>query len=102
MVWSVYCKVGVYWDGPLYFVGTYRSQWYANLRAKFHLYRYPYRQCIIVPTQDDEWHFTWKRNTLVERRFLQSWFCEHDYYRDRNPEVIDSTGLVVGKPEWII
>lgn len=52
MKWRVLCKVGVYWDGPIYLVGYYKWQWLANLAAKWHLFKHPYRVCFIKQTNE--------------------------------------------------
>lgn len=40
-------KVGVYWDGPSYEVARTRSWFWAKLRARIHLWRYPFRRVTI-------------------------------------------------------
>lgn len=47
MRWRVTCKVGVFWDGPTYPVGSYRFRWMADLAARAHLWRFPLRRCIV-------------------------------------------------------
>lgn len=53
MKWRVLCKVGVYWNGPIYTIGFYRWKWLAKFRAKLHLIKYPYRQCFIKQTNEE-------------------------------------------------
>lgn len=47
--WRATIKVGVFWDGPEYLLAT-GPRWWVDLRARLHLWRYPYRRAWIIPT----------------------------------------------------
>jgi hypothetical protein len=48
-MWRVTCRIGFFWDGPVYVVGTYRFRWVAHLMAKAELWVYPLRTCTVEP-----------------------------------------------------
>lgn len=73
--YAIYSIIGVYWDGGVRRVGTYRWRWVAKIRCWYHAaIENPYRvACLVETNQDVDWFnsteefVSWRKKQLVNK-----------------------------------